>query len=713
MPAVIPVAAEMTQWIDRRTAERYSVIPLRCNGHVLLVAMADSGDAEAIADLTQRTRLRVRAVPASAANIRQAIDVLYLPAAATPEPAHLPLGRLMVAHGLMTTEQLEQALKVAAQSGEKLGKIAVSLGYVNRLALSQVLAEQAGLPHVNLRENRPAVEVARLLSPDIARRLQAVPVRWLDNQLLVAIADPSNDSAQARLRAQLAAPLTFAVASELDVEWVLEHAFRANDIEESVAGLLYRNPDESARETFTDGQVFAGLIACLITLIGLALAPEMTLVAVNAGLSIFYLAVSGYKLWLSYRGASNRLAIPQSQEELRQFDDHELPTVTILCPMYREKEVLPDLVRCLESLDYPKSKLDVKLLLEEDDHDTLEVALRLKPPSYIKFVMVPNSQPRTKPKACNYGLLSAEGQLVVIFDADDRPDRDQLRHVAAAFRKAGPGLMCVQAKLNYYNREQNLLTRWFTAEYSNWFDLILPGLASSRAPIPLGGTSNYFYTEKLRDLGGWDPFNVTEDADLGVRMAKRGYHTAVVDSTTFEEANSQIPNWIRQRSRWLKGYMQTWLVHMRNPRRLLKSLGWRDFLSFQLTIGGTPLMALLNPVWWLLTLLWMLGYLHLIQFLFPRPVYTIALFNLVAGNFAFVYLYVLGLTERRYYELTRAAMLSPLYWALMSIAAWKGLWQLLTRPFYWEKTQHGLPAARAAGLAPAAHPLNPTESSVD
>jgi cellulose synthase/poly-beta-1,6-N-acetylglucosamine synthase-like glycosyltransferase len=303
---------------------------------------------------------------------------------------------------------------------------------------------------------------------------------------------------------------------------------------------------------------------------------------------------------------------------------------------------------------------------------------------------VPQGLPKGKPKACNYGLIQARGEYVVIFDAEDIPEPDQLKKAIVAFQKGGERLACVQAKLNYYNQDQNLLTRCFTAEYSMWFDLFLPGLDASGAPIPLGGTSNHFRTAFLRELGAWDPYNVTEDADLGIRLYKLGWQTAVIDSTTYEEANSEFYNWIRQRSRWVKGYIQTYLVHMRNPVELWRVLGPRGFLSFQLMVGGTPFLLLVNPVFWALTVLWFVSRWSLIEEIFPAPVFYLGMVALYFGNFTFTYLNVAGCLRRGYSATVKYALLSPIYWALMSPAAWKGFLQLFRNPSYWEKTRHGL-----------------------
>ena len=262
-----------------------------------------------------------------------------------------------------------------------------------------------------------------------------------------------------------------------------------------------------------------------------------------------------------------------TEGQTKALDVASLPVYTILVPMYKEPEVAQKIIRAVTDLDYPQDKLDVKLLLEEDDPETRAKidAVKDQLPSCIEIIVcpkVPKGQPKTKPRACNWGLDKARGEYLVIFDAEDRPETDQLKKAVVAFRSLEAAnkkhVVCLQAKLNYFNARQNLLTKCFTLEYTTWFDLFLPGLHAFRIPIPLGGTSNHFRTDMLKKLGGWDPFNVTEDCDLGIRLARHGYATEILDSTTWEEANSQVGNWIRQRSRWIKGYFQTHLVHTRS-----------------------------------------------------------------------------------------------------------------------------------------------------
>jgi cellulose synthase/poly-beta-1,6-N-acetylglucosamine synthase-like glycosyltransferase len=433
--------------------------------------------------------------------------------------------------------------------------------------------------------------------------------------------------------------------------------------------------------------VLLAVVAFLIA--GALRVPLATALILNAGCIVFYLLANSFKLLLVHRAFESPREVTISAEQIASLDRDQLPIYTILVPVYHEASVLPQVVSGIGKLDYPADKLNVKILLEADDLETIAAAQLLDLPDTFEICRVPDIGPRGKPRACNYGLTRATGKYLVIFDAEDQPEPDQLLKAVWTFQNSDPSVVCLQAKLNYFNRDQNLLTRWFTAEYSTWFDLLLPGLYSMNVAIPLGGTSNHFDTARLRELGAWDAYNVTEDADLGIRLYTAGYSTAVIDSTTYEEANSRPYNWIRQRSRWVKGYLQTYLVHMRKPIRLYRQLGPRAFFVFQLFVGGNVLTLLLNPIYWLLTILWFGIHLHLIQVLFPAPLMYAGMLGLLLGNFVFTFAAMAGCIRRRNYADVKYAALTPIYWIMMSVAAWKGFLQLFYKPFYWEKTIHG------------------------
>ncbi|MEP7167085.1 MAG: glycosyltransferase [Candidatus Woesebacteria bacterium] len=458
---------------------------------------------------------------------------------------------------------------------------------------------------------------------------------------------------------------------------------------------------ETALYRFARNQKVFLAIFGLFLIVSLFFYWHTTLTVVIAVLTVLYFSDLLFNLYLIYRGFTNPPEIKVSESEIAEIPESLWPSYTIFCPLYKEPEVIPQFVRAMSNLDYPQEKLQIMLLLEEDDTETIQKARNMMLPDCFEIVVVPHSLPKTKPKACNYGLLHARGELCVIYDAEDVPDPDQLKKAALAFRKSPKNIACIQARLNFYNPHQNILTRAFTAEYSLWFDLVLTGLQSINAPIPLGGTSNHFRTQQLRDLHGWDAFNVTEDCDLGIRLIKRGFHTSVLDSTTLEEANSDLANWFSQRSRWIKGYMQTYLVHMRRPGEFMKQWDEPHVITFQLVVGGKILSMLINPLMWVLTIAYFLFRPIIgpaIESFYPAAVLYMAVFSLVFGNFLYAYYYMVGCARRNHDELIKFVFLVPLYWLAMSFAAWKAIRELIVRPHHWAKTKHGLHLTNRKGL---------------
>lgn len=368
----------------------------------------------------------------------------------------------------------------------------------------------------------------------------------------------------------------------------------------------------------------------------------------------------------------------------------DLPRYAVLVPLYREPEVVPALLAALTALDYPPERLDIQILLEDDDDTTAQALAQQVLPGHIRCTVAPPGKPRTKPRACNEGLARAAGdcEFLVIFDAEDRPDTDQLRKAIAAYRMLPPEVVCLQSRLAHYNACQSLTAGWSAVEYLAWFRLHLPGLQSLRAPIPLGGTSNHFRLAALRELDGWDPFNVTEDCDLGMRIARRGWRTAVLDSTTWEEAVSKPGAWVRQRSRWVKGYLQTWLVHSRAGAS--GNLGPWATLWLAATVGGTVVMHLVNPFAWLVMLAWLgIGW-SIVDITSTWSQVTLGFtIALVAANLLFLLSYVHVCLRAGRRDLLAAATTMPVAWLLHSIAAWRAVYDLIVRPFHWAKTTHG------------------------
>jgi glycosyltransferase XagB len=446
--------------------------------------------------------------------------------------------------------------------------------------------------------------------------------------------------------------------------------------------------------------------------------PLIALGVVGGVLTLVYFAAIAFRLLALVVGGNFGFRATELPEPAGGW-----PLYTVLVPLYKERNVARNILVNLSKLDYPRERLDVKFLLEADDPETLQAIKEAGIPPWAEVVIVPAGQPKTKPRACNHGLASARGDYLVIFDAEDRPEPDQLKQAVLAFAKLGVEVVCLQAQLAYHNHRQNMLTRWFALEYNVWFRRYLSGLVALGVPIPLGGTSNHFRTNVLREVGGWDPFNVTEDCDLGVRLYMQGFQTKTLNSTTWEEANSRVGNWIRQRSRWLKGYMITHLVWARRPWLLVWKLNPWGALGFILSVYCVSSLAALNLVLWAITgiyitllaidcsrgiplwdllstrdetherLSWQMvfhGRYEDAHLSLLSQIFFVASVCLLFGNVAFIVINALAGRRPGQRGLWLAALISPLYWILISIAAWKGLWQLIWKPHYWEKTVHGL-----------------------
>ncbi len=427
-------------------------------------------------------------------------------------------------------------------------------------------------------------------------------------------------------------------------------------------------------------------ILCGLIVGGAIVSPGATIGCITALVTLPFMGVTYIRL-IALVGV---LRAPRTADASQRLPDALLPTYTVLVPMFDEAAVLPKLVEGLAALDYPSAKLDVVLVLEEADVATRAALELLDLPAHMRALVVPNGQPRTKPKATNYALLSATGDFVVVYDAEDRPEPDQLRCAAAAFAAGGASLACVQARLNVFNPRDSWFTRQFTVEYSALFDAVLPALARLRLPVPLGGTSNHFRRQMLVAIGGWDPFNVTEDADLGLRLARQGYTTEVLASTTWEEAPLTFRQWLPQRTRWLKGWYQTYVVHTRQPGRLMRELGVFSGIGFHIFLGGLLLSTLMHPLFYLF-LLWNLAMPT--AFVIPDVFGSTALWLLSGTTLLLGYLTSIAIgilaARRRGHGLAWSAIQSPLCWLLISAASYRALWQLWRAPFLWEKTAHG------------------------
>ncbi len=460
----------------------------------------------------------------------------------------------------------------------------------------------------------------------------------------------------------------------------------------------------SSKRTLTPAQRAVGVLAILALAAGLVRRPVATVTLGVAALTLLFAFTTLVRLVYLYRGyrtVRGRASRPPQLPE-------DPPRYTVLVPLYHEANVVPALCDALARLDYPPDKLEVLVLVEHDDPETHVACTESVRPGW-RIITIPEGQPRTKPRALNVGLASATGELLTIFDAEDRPEPDQLVKAAEAFHRLPAYVAGLQARLDFYNQGQNPLTKWFTCEYLAHFGLYLQGIAAYRDPMPLGGTSTHFRTDVLREVGGWNAWNVTEDCELGMRLAAEAYDCLTLDSVTWEEAAPRLRTWILQRSRWVKGFAQTGLVLLRHPIETARAMGPVRYASSLVVVASMPVTLCAQLVFWITLCAYFLlhstgGDVHYIKAVFPEPFLTLGLTSLLLGNFAILLAFVSAVYERRRYELIKWALVAPVYWLLMSIAAWKGVLQLFRRPHFWEKTAHGLAVEPATAQAAVALP---------
>lgn len=554
------------------------------------------------------------------------------------------------------------------------------------------------LPDLASRPADPAL--VRRLGPREALRRGLLPWQRVGACTVVLSARPAEfDDRRSWLESRLGPVRMVPIA-----EAALQEAIVAGCGEMLVREAEHRAPLEQSCRAWKAGRLrlWLGTLIGTLALLGLLFPAGtllgLTLVALAALIWGAVLKCLGLRVLLGRRAAAPPPPAPQADV---------LPTVTLLVPLFREREIAGALLRRLERIDYPRHLLDICLVLEASDPLTRATLERTSLPAGVRHVTVPAGALQTKPRALNYALNFARGTIIGIYDAEDSPAPDQLLRVAARFAAAPSRTACLQGILDFYNPADNLLSRCFTLEYAMWFRALLPALDRLGFAIPLGGTTLFLRRPALEALGGWDAHNVTEDADLGIRLARHGYRTELIDTVTEEEANARPWAWVRQRSRWLKGYAMTYAVHMRHPAALLRDLGAWRFLGVQLLFLGALSQFALAPLLWSFWLL-PFGLPHPLEGMLTKP-------ELLAMGGVFLLSEVIGLTLAA--VAARAAEKSRLwpwglalqaYFALGTLAVYKALAEMAWCPFFWDKTSHGLSPSgipqQGAGVRPSGPP---------
>ncbi|MDF2234410.1 glycosyltransferase [Albimonas sp. CAU 1670] len=622
------------------------------------------------------------------------------------------LGALLVRDGGASELSVAVALRRQRRFGAPLGEILVAHGLTSPEALARAVAAQQDVPLVDLARDPPDPELMAEASVEAMVAWRAVPWRRDPSdprRIFLAAPDPAR-----LLRDPEAARRAFDLPRDAQVAVA---ACSAPGFDAALLSLpAARRADRAARRTPAplSARGLSGGGARLGVLLALLAAPAAVVAAPGLALAALFLAA----LTLNAANMSVRIAALLMRPERRARRQTPpaggtalLPCVTLLIPLYKEPKAAPGLIDALRRLDYPAERLDVILAVEADDPETCEAIAAADPPPWLRVIPAPPGAPRTKPRALNHALDFARGTIVGVYDAEDRPEPQQLRKAVEAFARAPPRVACLQARLRITNGRRGWLARCFAMEYATWFHLVLPALARLGAPIPLAGTSLFLRRRVLERLGAWDAWNVTEDADLGVRLARAGYETRMFDSDTGEEAVTRLQAWLRQRSRWQKGYFQTWLTHMRDPIRLWGDLGWRGFLGMQIHFVGAGAAFLSQPLFWTALLAWPLVSSGAPLLNAPGWLLLTLLGFMHAGQGILVASVMAGLRRAGWRASVWKALPLLGYWPLATLAAFKALVESVAAPAFWDKTGHGAgpavdeaPPSRAEGGRGAARP---------
>ena len=590
-----------------------------------------------------------------------------------------PVSQFLIEHGVVTPRVMVGALAEAGRVDAPLARVIAAEGLASPEAVLAAQARHFGLAILRREQTPPEADIQGLLPPEFCLEHGLLPWMRLNDSIVLACARPDDFDKIMPLLPEALGPVRMALTLEADI-----HAHIAERYGAALA-LHAQNcvpQEESCRDlNLTSGRArLYGAVLAVLCCALLFVAPSL-LFAVGLGLALTSLIIA-QAMKIAALLASRKHQRGPAKLPARP------PTVSILIPLFHEEEIAQSLVRRLSRLTYPKSQLDVILVLEAEDETTRATLAQTHLPPWMRVIAVPPGDVMTKPRALNYALHFARGQIIGIYDAEDAPSPDQIERIVTHFSAAPPEVGCLQGILDFYNPRANWLSRCFAVEYASWFRVLLPGLSKLGLTVPLGGTTVFFRREVLEKLGGWDSYNVTEDADLGVRLARHGYRTELVATVTREEANNRLWPWVRQRSRWLKGYALTWWVHSRRPLRLLRDLGWRRFLGVQALFLTTLMQFTLAPLLWSFWLI-VIGLPHPLDPWLSRMMLGALTVLFLSAEAVSILIGIAAISRSPHRNLLLWVPTLFAYFPLGTLAVYKALWEAMTRPFYWDKTQHG------------------------
>ena len=595
------------------------------------------------------------------------------------------LGDILVRTGALAPDALDAALALQREQDTLLGRILIVNGLISRDALTEALSEQSKLGRIDLDVLPPDPMMAAEADPYLCLSLEAIPWRRFGGRRVIAIANPANGKAAMEALGGTDEPVALAIATPEAIRSAITRQFGAGMAAEAESRC---DAAFSCRSIVSTGFTWTKATAIAAIAGAIALAPMLALQIALVWILASNLLTTGLRLVAIF--ARVRGGAPMTTSATPRLVEYKrLPSVSVLVPLKGEAAVAGQLLAAMGRMEYPAPLLDIKLVLEADDRATLAAIERAGMPPTVEVVIVPPGTIQTKPRAMNYALPFCRGEIVGVYDAEDLPDPGQIRAVVQHLMEAPREVACVQGYLDFYNTDRNWLSRCFTIEYAAWFRVVLHGVQRLGLPIPLGGTTLFFRREALERIGAWDAHNVTEDADLGMRLARFGYRCEMIPTTTLEEANAEsLGRWVRQRSRWLKGYAITWATHMRRPGVLLRDLGWRGFLGFQVLFLGGMTSYLAMPLFWALWL-GVAGFDLPVFAALPGGLMTAFFVSMFVGQAVMLAIATLALVDSGRARMLPWLATLPLYWPLGALAAYRALAEVFYAPFHWHKTEHG------------------------
>lgn len=607
-----------------------------------------------------------------------------------------PLGQILLDDGAVDPAHLLKAQVLRGRQEVRLGQILLAQGWITPEALTRALSRQWRCSAIDPAATPGDPRLIDLAGADFCLAHAILPWRRIGGVTWVATSRPEEFSSLIpRMPAEFGT-VRMLLCTEVQAQAAVLSRRRLALIRQAETCVP---APESCR---TRNEALVGRLAVAVILVALVtvwFAPAILLGGLTAIVTLGLIGQSGLKLLAFANAILHDRSKARSRQKLAAAKtqppqmDGPLPMISVIVPLFQESDVAGKLVKRLARLAYPRELTDILLAIEASDQVTKDALKGAKLPAWMRVVEVPDGPIKTKPRALNYALNFCRGSIIGIWDAEDRPDPDQLHRIARHFHFAGPTVGCLQGALDFYNPRTNWLARCFTVEYAAWFRVLLPGIARMGLLVPLGGTTCFFRRSALDDAHAWDAWNVTEDADLGVRLARRGWTTEIIDTTTDEEANCRVIPWIKQRSRWLKGFAMTWGVHMRDPIGLWRDLGPRRFIGFQVQFLAMLSQYLLAPMLWSFWLL-VFGLPHLLRsplegaaggWVLPG---LIALFIATETLNLFIGLYAVRGEKHRHLSFWVPTL--HVYFPLGCLAGWKAIYEVVRHPFYWDKTAHGV-----------------------